>query len=242
MNALSGPATTQIRRKVNELVAAHIALFPNALTTKLVLSGGSNNQLAITTTGAAGAFSVMSTVQTTNELCSIQSTTSVTSAALMKALDIRMAALSASGINMFEVLKSTLTAAVQVGNYANAVVGKIDFGTAGYVTGLAGAVCAEIDLPSTNPVGGAGTYTCFEGEMIVPSGNTSTVPVSFINLNLSGAGKANFDTNGYILDIQGLTVASGKVFQANTAAAATHALRIRIGTTAYYIMLTSVGA
>lgn len=240
MNILSGPATTSIRRKTNEIVAFLNTKFGE--TTLLSLSGGSSNQLAVVATGAAQGFTVTSTVQTTNDLCTIATATAVTSAALMKALDVAMVASSASSVNMLETFRSTLTSAVRMGNWANAIVGKIDFTTAGFVTGLAGAVCAEIDLPTTNPSGGAGTYTCFEGEMVVPTGFTSTVPISFINLNLSGAGKANFDTYGYILDIQGVTVASGKVFQANTAGAATHALRIRIGATPYYIMLTSTGA
>lgn len=35
---------------------------------------------------------------------------------------------------------------------------------------------------------------------------------------------------------------SGKLFQANTAGAASHALKIKINNVAYYIMLTDTGA
>ena len=53
----------------------------------------------------------------------------------------------------------------------------------------------------------------------------------------------NFIDGGHILNLQGLGApASGKIFQANTAAAATHALKILIGATPYYIMLTDTGA
>jgi len=241
MNLLSGPATTSIRRKANEIVTFLNVKFPGS-TTIMSLSGGTSNQLAIVTTGAANGFSVVGTAQTTNDLCTIVAATNVTSAAIIKALDVTLTPGVLSASNMLETARFTLNSTVKIGDWANAVVGKIDFKTTGYVTGLAGAVCAEIDLPSTNPTGGSGTYTCFEGEMIVPTGFTSTVPVSFINLNLSGAGKANFDTNGFIMDLQGLSVATGKVFQANTATAASHALRIRIGATPYYIMLTATGA
>ena len=242
MYILTGPATTAIRRKANEIVNFLNVKFPGT-TTIMSLSGGTSNQLAIVATGAAKGFSVVSTVQTENDLNSITTATAVTSAALMKALDVSMTASAASTTNMLEVFRSTLISAVRVGNWANAIVGKIDFTTTGFVTGLAGAVCAEIDLPTTNPTGGAGTYTCFEGELVVPTGFTSTAPVSFAMFNVSGAGKANFDTNGYILDIQGVADhATGKIFQANTAAAATHALRIRINNEAYYIMLTDTAA
>ena len=243
MNILSGPATTSIRRKANEIVAFLNVKFPGT-TTIMSLSGGTSNQLAIVATGAAKGFSVVSTVQTENDLNTITTATAVTSAALMKALNVSMTASSASSNNMLEVSRFTLTSAVRTGQWANAVVGKIDFTTTGFVTGLAGAVCAELDLPTTNPTAGAGTYTCFEGELVYPaSGYSSDVPVSFINLNLSGVTKTVFDTYGYILDIQGIADhATGKVFQANTAAAATHALRIRINTESYYIMLTDTGA
>jgi len=169
-------------------------------------------------------------------------TTAITAASLIKALDVKLTTTGVSAVNMMETARFTLTTAVKNGVWVNAVVGKVDFTTTGYVTGLAGAICGELDLPTTNPAGGSGTYTVFEGELNMPTGFTSTVPVSFINLNAWGAGIANFDTNGYIMDIQGLSVASGKVFQANTATAATHALRIRIGTTKYYMMLTTTGA
>ncbi len=53
----------------------------------------------------------------------------------------------------------------------------------------------------------------------------------------------NFIDGGYVLNLQGLGAATtGKIFQENTATAATHALRILIGSTPYYIMLTSAGA
>lgn len=253
---LPGTQVTKAHKKIQEVTTFLRTRFPQSAgglttygltltsvcATQMNLSGGTSNQLAITTTGAANGFTVISTTQTANELCSITSTTGVTSAALMKNLDMKMTALSASAVNMFEVLKVTLESAVNIGNWGNAICGKIDFKTAGFVTGLAGVICGELDLPSTNPTAGAGTYTVFEGELNVPTGFTSTVPVSFINLNAWGAGVANFDTYGYIMDITGVTKASGKVFQDNTAAAASQALRIRINGTPYYIMLTSTGA
>jgi len=242
MNILTGPATTAIRRKANEIVTFLNVKFPGT-TTIMSLSGGTSNQLAIVATGAAKGFSVVSTVQTENNLNTITTATAVTSAAIMRALDIAFTASSASSDNMLEAFRATVTTAVRTGQWVNGIVGKLDFSTTGFVTGLAAAVCAELNLPSTNPTGGAGTYTCLDCELIVPTGNTSSVPTSFAMFNLGGAGKANFDTYGYILDIQGVADhATGKVFQENTAAAASHALRIRINNEAYYIMLTATGA
>jgi len=198
--------------------------------------------ITLTTSGAGTGFAVTSTTQTATNLCTITTATAVTTASSLRAMNVAMTSSGVSTTNMIEVAKFSLTSAVKNGNWINAVVGQIDLSTAGYATGLAGVICGELDLPSTNPAGGAGTYTVFEGELSVPATFTSDVPVSFINLNVWGDGAATFDTNGYIMDITGVTVASGKVFQANTAAAATHALRIRVAGTPYYIMLTDSGA
>lgn len=244
MNVLSGKVVTQANRKINELVSWINTYFATNGIASLtgVTVGGAGTRVAITASSAVLGFSVTATTQTANDLNTITTSTAVTSAALMKALNVSMTTTGVSASNMIEVARFTLTTAVKNGAWANAIVGKIDLTSAGYVTGLAGAVCGELDLPTTNPAGGSGTYTVFEGELNVPTGFTSTVPVSFINLNAWGAGVANFDTYGYIMDITGLTKASGKVFQDNTAAAASQALRIRVNGTAYYIMLTSTGA
>lgn len=225
---------------INEHTSAHGVVI-DSVTLK---DGGVTAVGNINTTVSVGtqALTITSSSQTENDLCYITTDTSVASAALMKTFNVSMRTTGASTSNMIEVSRFTLESAVKNGVWANAIVGKIDFKTTGYVTGLAGVICAELDLPSTNPSGGAGTYTCFEAELNVPSAFTSTVPVSFMNMNVWGANVATFDTNGFIFDITGVSVASGKVFQVNTAGDATHALRIRINNVPYYIMLTNTGA
>lgn len=193
--------------------------------------------LSATVTAGSEALIITSTAQTCNELCYIDTNTAVSSASLMQALTVDMTTTGASAVNMIENARFTVTSQVQNGAWLNALVGKVDFGATGYVTGLAGVVCAELDLPTTNPAGGSGTYTCFEAELNMPTGFTSTVPVSFLTLNAWGAGIANFDTYGYIMDITGVSIASGKVFQANNNTAS-HALRIRVAGTPYYILLS----
>jgi hypothetical protein len=215
-----------------------------ASTNAIVIAGGTSNQLAITATAGAKGFAVTSTVQTANDLCTITTSTAVSSAAVMKALDISMTSTGASGVNMLEVARFTLTTAVEVGVWANAVVGKLDFSTTGFAHGLAGAICAEVDMPSTDPSGGQGTYTCYEAELGIPNAFTSSVATSFINMNVWGIGGSGgvgaFLDYGYIFDITGLgSAANSHVFQANSDQA-THALRIRIDGVPYYMLLTSV--
>lgn len=147
---------------------------------------------------------------------------------------------AASSTNTTEVSQFILTSNVQIGNWANAVLAKVDLSATGFVTGLVGVVCAELDMPTTAPAGGAGTYTCFEAE--INMAGTSSVPISVINANIWGAQAATFDSNGYLLDITGVTKGSGNVFQDNTATAASQALRVRVNGTPYFIMLTATGA
>lgn len=128
------------------------------------------------------------------------------------------------------------TTEVALGTYANAFNGKLDFGSAGSVTGLGGAVCAEVDLGAGCS---AGSYACFEAELIMPSGALTGTRTSFMTLNVSGAAAGTFDTNGFILDINGVTINSGKVIQASAVSDidSTHAMRIQINGTTYYIPL-----
>ena len=149
----------------------------------------------------------------------------------------------ASAVTMAEAMRVTLFSNVQLGNWANAICAVVDLQTVGYVTGLVGVVCAELDMPGGAVPGGNGTYVCFEGEINLPTSFVGGgVPVAFFSLNLWGAEKAQFDTSGLLFDLTGVTMASHKVFQANTATAATHALRCRIAGTLSYVMLTDADA
>lgn len=182
-----------------------------------------------------------STTQTVNDLFAITTSTAVASAALMKAVNVEMTTTAASASNMIEVSRFTLTSAVELGQWANAIVGKVDLSTTGYVAGLVGVICGELDMPTTVPPGGIGTYSIFEAEVNM-AGTGGGVPIDIMNINIWGTQATSFDTYGNILDISGVSVGSGKVFQQNTAADATHALRIKVNGTPYYMLLTSAGA
>lgn len=129
---------------------------------------------------------------------------------------------------------------------AHGIHASVSFGTSGSVTGL--AVAARATLQVANAATSGGTYAAIMAE-IYGDGSSSSVSAmtecSFFRVVADGAAtniKATIDTSGYLMSIQGLTVGSGKLFQANTAGAASHALRILIGSTPYYIMLTNSGA
>lgn len=137
---------------------------------------------------------------------------------------------SANGANIVSTTEVTL------GTYANSINGKLDFGTAGAVTGLGGAICAEIDLgPGTT----AGSYACFEAEMILPTSASTGTRSSFMTMNASGAAVATFDTNGFLFDVNGLTPNTGKLFRTGLSQAVTASarLRVQVGGTSYYIPL-----
>lgn len=120
----------------------------------------------------------------------------------------------------------------------------LDVNTSGSITGLGVGVDAQI-LVSNQALGG-GTYGVVNAE-IYSAGSSSSVAASNIAFFRAvaggdGTGAATVDTGGDLMSINGLSVGSGKLFQVNTAADATHALRISIDGVPYYIMLTNSGA
>lgn len=150
-------------------------------------------------------------------------------------------------------VKSTLTGAGQVGGraefhmytnvalggWSNALKGYAEYGASGRTTGLGSAVCAEIALSAGTT---SGNYAPLESELVLGSGAKTGTKTGFLYMAASGADVATMDTNGFLFILNGVSVGSGQLFQVNTAGAATHALRIDIGGTPYYIMLTDTGA
>lgn len=106
-------------------------------------------------------------------------------------------------------LVATTATEVALGTYANAINGKLDFGTAGAVTGLGGVICAELDLGAGTT---SGSYACFEAELNCPSGASTGTRTSFISFNAWGADVATLDSNAYFFDLSGLTGGDNKLF------------------------------
>jgi len=150
----------------------------------------------------------------------------------------------ASTTNTIEVLKVTLTSDVKNGNWANAICGKIDYQTSGQVTGFAGVICAELNMGGLTLAGGS--YACFEAELEIANNcllSGVNTPVAFLTGNAWGTDIAEWRGEGVIFNFTGVGAAtSHKIFQANTAGAATHALRIMIDGVYYYMMLTDTDA
>ena len=130
----------------------------------------------------------------------------------------------------------TVTTGVALGTYANSLNAKLDFGSAGRVTGLGSPICSEIDLGAGTT---QGSYACFEAELNVPTSGSTGTRTSFLTLNAWGAGIAAFDTSGFLFDINGLTANTGKLLRTglSQAVTATARLRVQVNGTSYYIPL-----
>lgn len=159
----------------------------------------------------------------------------------VRAVEISATFTAAASANSIEALAVIVTSDVRTGNWCNAILGKVDYNDSGFVTGLAGAICAELDLPDTTI--GAGSYCCFEAELNCPAnidGLADTVPVAFITGNAWGSGVAEWQAEGYVFNFTGLgSVGASNIIQANTDQP-THAIRVLIDGTEYFMLMTTV--
>lgn len=138
--------------------------------------------------------------------------------------------------------KFDLVSNVALGSYANALYGIIELGASGKITGLGAGVCGEIVLSAGCT---DGTYACFEAEMGMPSGAKTGTAASFMYLSLYGADAGTFDTDGYLMQVAGVTKNSGKVYaDATTGSTArpVEVLRVLIDGNIRYLPLYSTVA
>lgn len=208
--------------------------------------------LGATKAGAMNGTEVLSTGAELNTLHSVTAGTAAASKALVLDANKKLAWTATDATSQVTPLSLTVTATliganvdgayfttateVALGTYANALNGKLNFGTAGRVSGLGAAVCAELDLgPGTTP----GSYACFEAELNCPTSGSTGARTSFISMNLWGANAAAVDTAGFLFDIGGLTANTGKLLRTglSQAVTATARLRVQVNGTTYYIPL-----
>ena len=108
-----------------------------------------------------------------------------------------------------------LSTEVALGGWANALKAIVDFGTTGSVSGLGSAFCAEMILPSTPP--SAGNYAPLEVELRVPNSAGLGTKTSFMHLEAQavggGTGLALFQTNGFLMSINGVTTQTDGLFE-----------------------------
>ena len=133
------------------------------------------------------------------------------------------------------VLKSN----VKLGAWAHAMVCEMNLQTAGAVHGVGSAGTSILVPPNGSLERGALYAHIFEIGCQASSTWGSAGPVGFLKFDQWGTA-THFDPNAFFMDIQGLNEGSGNMFSAGAGgqtAAAT--LKIRIGSTTYYIMLSS---
>ena len=130
-----------------------------------------------------------------------------------------------------------------LGVWANAVSASINFGTSGSVGGIAASTSSDMILPNrTFPSGEYTTLHLSFGQQASSVWNATLNPVSFMVLENWGT-TAEFDSKAFLMNIKGLGEGRGKLFSAGasgTTVAAT--LKIRVGSTTYYLMLSSAEA
>ena len=120
-----------------------------------------------------------------------------------------------------------------LGSYSNALKGEVVYGTSGRTTGLGSAVLAEMTLSAGTS---AGNYAPVEIELNCATG-ASTGTTTYASVN--GTGKATVDTNGYLLNLAGVTVAGAKLAATGTITNVneiTHGLRVKIAGSDYYLL------
>jgi hypothetical protein len=144
----------------------------------------------------------------------------------------------ASTSNQVEVLQFILTANAKTGAWSQAIFAQTDFGAAGLAHGAASVICAELSLPGASVT--RGTYYVWQSEIDCPASCVmNSNPIAVMSVSTWGTAKAQFDTVGYLFDISGVTAGSGKFYDTSASAATGDAtLRIRVGGTAKYILLS----
>ncbi len=121
-----------------------------------------------------------------------------------------------------------------LGGWSNALKGQTVYGASGRTTGLGSAVCAEMTLSAGTS---AGTYAPVEIELNMGTGASTGTLTSLIHASVQGDGIGAFDDNGVFFNLQGVTIGAGHVVQASAVSDinSTHALKVKVGDTLYYI-------
>lgn len=153
---------------------------------------------------------------------------------------------SAAGMTGGRV-RALLTINDAMGSWSNALKAQVTYGASGKTTGLGSAFVAEMTLSAGTL---DGNYALLEGELNVATGDSLGTATNLIYLSVNGTGaEAVFSdgSNSYILNLQGLTAGASNVFRtgltaATINAATTAALRIKIGSTDYFIPIATATA
>lgn len=129
------------------------------------------------------------------------------------------------------------------GTWANAIEASLNYGTTGHATGLGATISADMILP--NKAFPSGAYYPLHlsfGAQASSTWGALVCPVAFMRLENWGTA-AEFDDRACIMHIEGLTEGTGNLFSVGASAPAVAAtLRINVGGTEYFIMLSATEA
>lgn len=134
--------------------------------------------------------------------------------------------------------KFTLDTNAALGGWSNALKGQVTYGATGKTTGLGSAVVAEMTL-SAGTVDG--TYAPVEIELNMGAAGVCGTATSLIYASVNDAAATAFDTNGYLLNLAGVTAGTSKMFMnvgtATALADFTKGLRVKVAGVDYVIPL-----
>jgi hypothetical protein len=125
---------------------------------------------------------------------------------------------------------------VALGSFSNALKAQVTYGATGRTTGLGSAFVAELTLSAGTS---SGSYAPVEIELNCASGASTGTNTSLIYASVNGTGAATVDTNGYLLNLAGVTVAGAKLAATGTITNVneiTHGLRVKIAGSDYYLL------
>jgi len=230
------PSSVDVGMVVNNAVTG-ISL-AGTTTTGIAILGASTNAISITGASSVAQINLSHTLAAADDRCIlITSSSSSTSAGTSQApIKMTHTMTGVGAVGGRAEFNTTYNASGAIGGWSNALKGNFTFGancTGG--TGLHSAVCAEITVPNVSVSGGF--YTGLEVELNLPASHVPQAKQLSMMYFSPNTTAATFDTYGTLFELAGVSVGAGKVFDTCTAGAASHALRITIAGTYYYIML-----
>jgi len=135
-----------------------------------------------------------------------------------------------------------LSAEAAQGGWTNALKAEVAYGASGSTSGLGSAFCAEIALSAGTT---SGSYAPLETELTLASGGSTGTATSFLYGNVSGTGVATLNTNAYLFQLgAGVTIgtkATASIVSTRADGAATHSVKILVGSTTLYLLATTDG-
>lgn len=162
------------------------------------------------------------------------SSSSTSGSVSVEPLSVSTTMTGAGGVGGRAKFLTTVNAAL--GGWSNAVKGEVVYGASGRTSGLGSAVLAEMTLSAGTS---AGTYAPLEIELNFDTGASTGTATSLMYASVNGTGKATVDTNGYFLNLAGVTVGAAKLAATGTITNVneiTHGLRVKIAGSDYYLL------